>query len=1230
MSDKRLVSHCTEVSTTEGALDYVLLPLDGWQRFQDQLIDQQEVYYYAVGNSSEWEAGLGVFEAATNKLLRPATVLAGSNGTNPVSWAAGLKRIVGAIPAPILLELISPDRQGVSDQGLQVRIDNFGMAKVELMPGSFISVVNGDGTGAGDITIDETQVLARGAVADVYRTLSDYLTIGADTTYINKFATGTSKHTINGPTKYIEPAVALKRLGISDYKLHLTKPGTSAAFDSGNIDSSLGDSAQTYFSQTAQRMEGQIIDTAKNYSLGAVNGYFLKITSGPGSAQGLKKIVASFGQKITVIDGWSDPQPGEGTISQYEIVDVKTRRVHDFAHMGAGSGIDVDLIKSLDYSANTLKDGTHKIYLKQVNNEDSPIHEFNFKMSGIMSLPGDNFVIQYGTCGYFDQIAFPLTRSIYLYRPIDIRNSVFVMPITDMSYTPVANNVPFALIEDYIKTDNALIDGFKVKLTDWVDENSGSAATFNIGFLAISPKSSLYQLQLLHSFESATGWTKTGPAPAVSELPNPYTIEKSEISWAQAEGNASMAFPYEIEDWHASSGSSGWVPYGATHGDPPELEMLAVTNFTQLMPDPERNNHIVFPYGLAFWRWKTLLGNEHTGKFGYEYTLSSSVDATGCLLGIVTSGNSQSISSVDLQISWVDGLGRAVTHTYVPGWNIFGFRVTGFHGFDADNPIGTNNIYITMDAGWDKTDISAIRIEQAGTTQQIAEGGQLYAAVVEKFLRIPKSVTFYNPDLGSDQDWRLPAGITDPMRIRFLQKQSGFDPTYHEAILDKITFMYSSTTGQAEPANRYEVVFQNPYNWGTDPSFTSNFDFVYRRFNPTVVGSPDPSAIRHMAIKLEMHQNIQSHFSYGIDYGLKYPYQHPSWISKSAEYPGHNELWNHGNSVLFDELTMLGGIPGTVQIESFDDVVTDGWASGHTNPLSGTGPTVDNSLKFEGVASAKLANYQIDHACDNLDNWTMEPSSASWAGIIPLLGYPADPGGTALNGGFGLKIWGYYTFPSSFNATNCLLAFDLYYYSGAEAWFWFESGGTTGFPGPNGCQYHYQPQNPDPLFAWTTVVIDADSPSDSFGSWDKTDVRRFGCFTWSGYITNIRRINKYVEHYDGSRTSADYTSTTGQPFSIQHYGQSNDLSDGFGVWISSTTGQARPNDRFEWVKTGPHSVGAWSQNQFAMSTYGFPNIANIQSMGVFTQVQSGDQAVLWTKNETGVINFDDLRFDSGS
>jgi hypothetical protein len=1091
------------------------------------------------------------------------------------------------------------------------------MAKVELLPGSFISVVNGDGTGAGEITIDETQVLARGPIADVYRTLSDYLTISASETEITGMAVGSSSHTINGESKYIEPAWIFNRLGVNDYKLHLIKPGAGATIDSGNIDSALGDVAQTYFNGVAQRMEGQILDTAKNYVNGAVNGFFVNITSGPGSAQGLKKIVASFGQRITVIDGWSDPQPGEGTPSDYEIVDINTKRVHDFAHMGAGSGIDIDLIRAHDYSdgqsvfrSDRRTESLHPaIFPIAMEWQTQSFHRDN----GLMRLPGSGFVIQYGFIrSPSSNLAQEFTsHNLYFANPWNSSANIHVIPFG--SCPKIGTTTPYIIVDDLIKTDSVMIDG----VTLGKKFPGGSFEDMELGYLAIGEESGLYPMTLLYAFDSASNWQVTGPSPVASDLALPYLTDGN-LHYASSEGSTSLAFPTETDDWNASSGTTGWTNTGGVDFDIDYVQNWIASPGIDL--NETGSDRITFQHGVSFTK------NE-AGTATAHYDFPSPIDCTGSMIYLRFAMRPPLGSGfMTFLLSFEDTSGRKAQYIAQPTATDFTCQGGIALGLDADSP----GINWSITGGWDKTQISRVQIDSTEGTYL----GDLKKLVINKVARIPKSATFYNDDLGSDHDWRFPSALTDPMRLKWLVRHFGIAWSVNsiEALLHKVTFMFSDTTGQALPANRFEVEFINEEDIAgvarPNSEFGQMFTFTAKRFSPTTVGSPDASKIRYIGIKFETGTNADDLILGNGGYG-HWPYLHPHNDLYPADTP-HSKPWTYGNDFILGDLSVLGELGATSQAESFDDVSS--WVSGHSNPLLGTGPANDASTKYEGVASAKMTNFVIDNPCnDHITGWTH--FDGIWWQVSQ--GFPPnDPSTTYLDPWFALPVWSYYTFPTPFDATNCLLAVDIFGYSITASTYYWESGTDTGGggpPGPNGVSFTWDPSDPDKEnIKWYTIVIDADSPSNSFGSFDKTDIRRFSCYNWGQYITNIRRINKYVEHYDGSRTPADYTSSASQPFSLQHYGYSNDLTDEFGMWLSSSTSQARPADRFEWVKSGAYSIGAWSKNNFNMTTYGFPSITNIQSMGIFTQVQSGDRTVKWTRNQTGMINIDDLRFDSGS
>lgn len=93
------VKETTEVTGTSSAI--LTGSSDTFQEFRDVMQDQDATYYaifHYVENINEFEVGYGVYDFATNSIIREE-VFSGTNGTSLVNFSAGTKNIIMTLPA---------------------------------------------------------------------------------------------------------------------------------------------------------------------------------------------------------------------------------------------------------------------------------------------------------------------------------------------------------------------------------------------------------------------------------------------------------------------------------------------------------------------------------------------------------------------------------------------------------------------------------------------------------------------------------------------------------------------------------------------------------------------------------------------------------------------------------------------------------------------------------------------------------------------------------------------------------------------------------------------------------------------------------------------------------------------------------------------------------------------------------------------------------------------------
>ena len=98
-----------DTSSTTGTSAFALDNAEptGYQNFDDACADADTIYYAAQHRTlDQWEVGLGTYNSGTNTLTR-TTVLASSNSNSAVTFSAGIKDVLGVVPASILARLVT-------------------------------------------------------------------------------------------------------------------------------------------------------------------------------------------------------------------------------------------------------------------------------------------------------------------------------------------------------------------------------------------------------------------------------------------------------------------------------------------------------------------------------------------------------------------------------------------------------------------------------------------------------------------------------------------------------------------------------------------------------------------------------------------------------------------------------------------------------------------------------------------------------------------------------------------------------------------------------------------------------------------------------------------------------------------------------------------------------------------------------------------------------------------
>jgi len=93
-----LIDRVQETTTTTGIGDLTVAAITGYSTFNTAFsTGATNLFYYVISHDASWETGIGYMSTATT-LVRNI-VLAGTNGTSPVSFGAGTKYVFNTAPA---------------------------------------------------------------------------------------------------------------------------------------------------------------------------------------------------------------------------------------------------------------------------------------------------------------------------------------------------------------------------------------------------------------------------------------------------------------------------------------------------------------------------------------------------------------------------------------------------------------------------------------------------------------------------------------------------------------------------------------------------------------------------------------------------------------------------------------------------------------------------------------------------------------------------------------------------------------------------------------------------------------------------------------------------------------------------------------------------------------------------------------------------------------------------